>query len=58
MQERNIEHEKFGDRIIIMTMNDIEWTRKGNREICISNSEKGKTYAKRFSQGHKTFLGL
>ena len=43
MQERNIEPEKFGDRIIIMTMfNDIEWTRKGNREICISNSEKSQ----------------
>ena len=31
--------------------------RKGNDEICISNSEKVKTYAKKFSQGHWAFLG-
>ena len=42
-----------------MTMfNDIDWTRKGNDEVCISNSEKVKTCAKRFSQGHWTFFGL
>ena len=51
--ERNIEPENFGDRIIFISMfNDIEWTRKGNEENCISNSEKVKMYAKRFSQGH------
>ena len=37
--------------------NDIDWTRKGNDGICISNSEKVKEYAKRFSQGHWTFFG-
>ena len=59
VQKRNIEPEKFTDRIIFMSMcNDIDWTRKGNDEICISNSEKVKMYAKRFSQGHWTFLGL
>ena len=43
LQERNIEPEKFGDRIIFMSMfNDIEWTRKGNAENCISNSEKSR----------------
>ena len=36
--------------------NDIDWTRKGNEGICVSNSEKIKEYAKRFSQGHWTFL--
>ena len=57
LRERNIELEKFTDRIIFMSMfNDIDWTRKGNDGICISNSEKVKTYAKRFSQGHWTFL--
>ena len=30
--------------------------KKGNDGICISNSEKVKTYAKKFSQGHWTFL--
>ena len=34
LQERNIELEKFGDRIIFMSMfNDIEWTAKGNEEF-------------------------
>ena len=32
-------------------LNDIDWIRKGNDEICTSNSEKVKTYAKKFSQG-------
>ena len=36
---------------------DIDWTRRGNEEICLSNSQKGKMYAKRFLQGHWTFLG-
>ena len=31
--------------------------RKGNDEICMSNAEKVKTYAKNFSQGHGAFLG-
>ena len=38
--------------------NNIDWTRSGNDGICISNSENGKEYAKRFSQGNWTFLGL
>ena len=38
--------KKFGDRIIFMSMfNDIDWTRKRNEEICLSNA-------------HWTFLGL
>ena len=58
LRERNIEPEKFTDRIIFMSMfNDIDWTRKGNEEICMSNSEKVKEYARRFSRGHWTFLG-
>ena len=57
LRERNIEPEKFTDRIIFMSMfNDIDWTRKGNEGICIANSEKVKKYAKRFSPGHCTFL--
>ena len=50
---RNIEPEEFGDGIIFMSMfNDIDGTAKGNEENCISNSDKVKMYAKRFSQGH------
>ena len=41
LRERNVEPEKFTDRIIFMSIfNDIDWTRKGNDGICISNSEK------------------
>ena len=59
LQERNIELEDFWDWIIFMSMfNDIKWTRKETMEICISISQKVKMYAKRFSQGHWTFLGL
>ena len=59
LQKRNIELEKFTDRIIITSMfTDIDWTRNGNDENCISNSEIVKMYAKRFSQGRRTFLGL
>ena len=46
LQERNIEPEKFEDRIIFMSMfNDIEWTQRGNEENCISNYEQVKNYA-------------
>ena len=59
LQEQNIEPENFEDRIIFMSMfNDIDWTRRGNSEQCISNPEQGKNYAKKFTQGHWTFLGL
>ena len=59
LQKRNIELEKFTDRIIFTSMfTDIDWTRNGNDENCISDSEIVKMYAKRFSQGHRTFLRL
>ena len=38
--------------------NDIEWTKRGNSGTCVFNSEQVKNYAKRFSRGHWTFLGL
>ena len=53
LQDRNVELENCEDRIIFMSMfNDIEWTKRGISEQCISNSEKVKKYAKRFSRGH------
>ena len=58
LQKQNIEPETFEDRIMFMSMfNDIDWTRRGNSEQCISNSEQVKIYAKKFTQGHRTFLG-
>ena len=32
--------------------NDIGWTKKGNSEMCISNSEQVTNNAKRFPSGH------
>ena len=53
LQDRNIEPEDLEDRIIFMsTFNDIGWTRRGISEQSISNSDKVKKYAKRFSRGH------
>ena len=38
-------------------INDIDWTKTGNSERCISNSEQVKNYAKRFTRGHWTIPG-
>ena len=57
LQDQNIEPENFEGRIIFMSMNDIDWTERGNSEKCISNSEQVTDYAKRFSRGHWSFLG-
>ena len=58
LQDRDIEPEEFEDRIFFMSMfNYIEWTKRGNSEKCISNSEQVNMYAKRFPRGHWTFLG-
>ena len=48
-----IELENFEDRTIFMSMfNDVGWTKRGNSERCVSNSEQVKNYAERFSRGH------
>ena len=58
-KRKSIELEEFTDRIIFMSMfNDIDWTKRGNDENCISNAEKVRSYAKKFLQGHWTFQGL
>ena len=41
LERKSIEPEEFTDGIIFMSMfNDIDWTTRGNDEICISNAEK------------------
>ena len=58
LQSSNSKPENFGDRIIFVSMfSDIDWNKKNNEGECISNSEEIRDYAKRFSQGHWTFLG-
>ena len=56
MKEENIESEQFTDRVIFMPMyNDIVWRNK--KSLCIANSASVSNYAKRFPQGHWSFLG-
>ena len=51
LQKRNIKPEEFSDQILFMLMfNDIDWTRKGNDEICFSNSEKKSRNTRRNSR--------
>ena len=58
LQDQNIEPQHCEGRIIFMSMlSDIGWTKKGNSENCIQNSEQVKNYAKRFSRGHWSFQG-
>ena len=49
----------FEGRLIFMTkFNDIDWTKRGNSENCMSNSEQVENYAKRFSRRHWSYFGL
>ena len=58
MSEIKCEPEHFQGRIIFMSMyNDIVWGEKGNRETCIANSFMVSEYARKFAQGHWSFLG-
>ena len=47
LQDQKIDSEHLEGRIIFLSMfNIIDWTKKENSEICISNSEQVKNYAK------------
>ena len=49
LRKRNIEPEKFTDRIVFASMfNDMDWTESGNSERCISNSEKSRHTRRNF----------
>ena len=41
LKDRNIEPENFEDQITFMSMfSDMDWTKRGNAERCVSNSEQ------------------
>ena len=46
LQDRNIKLGNVEDSIIIMMFYGNDWTKRGNSETCISNSEPVKNYAK------------
>ena len=37
--------------------NGIDWTKRENKGICIANALRVTEYARRFTQGHRSFLG-
>ena len=55
--EMQCEHEQVTERIIFMSMyNDIVCREKGNIELCNASSRTVAGHAKRFGQGHWSFL--
>ena len=54
LQRRNIDREKYGDRLAFVSMfNDVNSIKKTMKEHeCVPNSEEIKDYAKRFTRGH------
>ena len=58
LAENRIQPEQFEDRIISASIyNDNDWTKDGNKQLCVSKSLEVKTYARRFLEGHSSFLG-
>ena len=56
--ENRIRPEEFKDPTIFMSMySDIDWTKDGNLETCVSSSTEVKAYANRFPKGHWSFFG-
>ena len=52
MTESKCEPDHFKGSIIFMSMrNDIDWTKRGNKENCIANALEINEYARRFPQG-------
>ena len=55
--EIRCETEQFQGRNIFMLMfHDIVWGENGNRETCIANSSMVSEYARKYMQGHWSFL--
>ena len=58
VEQNKIQPEQFKDRIIVMSMNnDIDWGTAGNQDIGMSNSSEVAAYVRRFTKGHRSFLG-
>ena len=56
--ELKVQPQQIEDHIIFMSMyNDIDWTRKGNQQVCEENSSCVADYARHFCKGHWSFFG-
>ena len=59
LSKMSIQREDFTGRIIFMSMfNDISWGSEDNEQECELNAQLVSIYAKRFSPGKWSFLGL
>ena len=57
MRDLQCEPEHLNDRIIFMSRyNDIAWQEKGNKEMCVYNSQTVANYARKFPRDHWSFL--
>ena len=58
LNARQIHPDQFEGRMMCMSMfNDIDWTKKGHADVCLSNAREVSDYAKVFQRGHWPFLG-
>ena len=58
METLGCQPERFHGRIIFMSMyNDIIWGDPQNEQVRLTNSTLVAEYAKKFSSGHRSFLG-
>ena len=58
MTDSKCEPEQLKGRIIFMSMfYDIDWTKRGSKANGIANAFRVTEYARRFTQGHWSFLG-
>ena len=58
LADNRIQPEQFEDRIISVSIyNDNDWTKDGNKQLCVSKCLEVKAYARRFLEAHSSFLG-
>ena len=58
LNARHINPAQLERRILFMSMlNDIDGTKKGNFDVCVSNVREVSDYAKEFQRGHRSCGG-
>ena len=58
LNARHINPAQLERRILFMSMlNDIDWTKKGNFDVCVSIVREVSDYAKEFQRGHRSCVG-
>ena len=58
LNARHLNPAQLVRRILLVSMfNDIDWTKKGNFDVCVSNVREVSDYAKEFQRGHRSCVG-